>query len=55
MKCVRLLQTKDVYRVSNVMAAVTVNMGQAVYVPKSVWKNSGRKYTKGLNKEEKEK
>ena len=56
MKCVRLLQTGDIYRVSDVMARVTVEMGQAVYTNKSSWKQTGRKYThnlKGVNSEAK--
>ena len=49
MKCVKLLQTGEVYRVSDTMAQVTVSIGQAVYVPKKVWKETGRKTTKSLN------
>ena len=49
MKCVRLLQTREVYRVEDLMARVVVEIGSAVYVPKKVWKESGRKYTKNLN------
>lgn len=56
MKCVRLLQTGDIYRVSDVMARVAVEIGQAVYTTKEAWKKSGRKTTKTLNQqEEKEK
>ena len=49
MKCVKLLQTGEIYRVSEAMAAVTVAMGQAVYVSKQTWKQNGKKYTKGLD------
>ena len=49
MKCVKLLQTGEIYRVSDVMARVTVETGQAVYTTKEAWKKTGRKTTKSLN------
>ena len=48
MKCVKLLQTGEVYRVSDTMARITVEVGQAVYVPKKIWKETGKKTTKSL-------
>lgn len=48
MKCVKLLQTGEIYRVSNVMALTVVEIGQAVYTNKQAWKNAGRKTTKSL-------
>ena len=52
MKCVKLLQTGEVYRVSDTMAYVTVEIGQAVYICKRIWKETGRKYTKHLSQKE---
>lgn len=49
MKCVKLLQTGEIYRVSNLLAQVTVDTGQAVYTTKEAWKKAGRKTTKTLN------
>lgn len=49
MKCVKLLQTGEIYRVTDVMARVAVEIGQAVYSTKDAWKKAGRKTTKSLN------
>jgi hypothetical protein len=55
MKCVRLLQTArkgDVVRVTNVAAQEMVRTKYAEYVPKLVWKQTGRQYmtSKRMNK-----
>ena len=48
MKCVKLLQTGEVYRVEELMAQIMVESGQAKYVTKEVWRQTGKKTTKGL-------
>lgn len=55
MKCVRLLQTGEIYRVEDLIAQIVVETGQAVYTTKDAWKRAGRKTTKNLNIEKEKK
>lgn len=49
MKCIKLLDTGKIYRVSDVMAATVIAIGKAVYVSKKEWEEAGRLYTKTDN------
>ncbi len=44
MKCIRYIKTGKVVRVPDDVAAIETGLRTAVYVPKSIWKEEGRKY-----------
>lgn len=44
MKCVVIHNENDVYRMKDAKAKQLVDKGEATYVDKKIWKDTGRKY-----------
>ena len=42
MKCIRIITSNEIQRVTNAQARTEVAAGRAVYVPKAEWKLAGR-------------